>query len=293
MRKPRALRQIGPDAETDANKTYQDRPSTEVTERTPHDAGLLQRGFMVLDALIREEHPLTSAEIAALVDLNPSTAHRLLQALIQVGYVYRDDAKRYSPSIRALFPISLYHPLQVFRRAANDELRELRRRFGMTVALVIFFANRRLVLELVPGNDSLSPYFETELVAPLHATATGRLLLLNLSSEQRRALLGSEPYEARGSQSIKTFDELEREIELTSRRGYALAIDEMVEGLSGVAVPIRAGGRRILGSIGMSGPSHGFDEASIEKAATALKRSSDLFSTASPDLKVVCRFLGL
>ncbi|MFO1081099.1 MAG: IclR family transcriptional regulator [Reyranellaceae bacterium] len=257
------------------------------------EAGLLPRGFALLEALIREERPLTSTEIGELVGLNSSTTHRLLQALSQIGYITRDPAKRYYPTARALFPISLYHPLNALRRAASEELRELRQAFGMTTALQIFLGTRRIVLEVMLGNEPFTPYYQTEVTAPIHATASGKLLLSTLPPAERDRLLGPEPYKAHASATLTTRPALDRDLAAIAARGHSTTMNEMLEGLSAVAAPIWLSPRRPIGCIIVSGPTRNFDAAATARIVEALKRSAELFSVASPDIRAVARFLGI
>jgi DNA-binding IclR family transcriptional regulator len=261
-------------------------------EEGRQDTGLLQRGFAMVEALVKEERPLTSAEIAELVGLNSSTTHRLLQTLIQIGYVSRDSAKRYYPTARALFPISLYHPLNGLRRAASDELRSLRQTFGFTTALQIFLGHKRVVLEIMLGSETFSPYFQTEVQAPIYATATGKLLLANLSAAERDEVLGPEPYSSHASRTLVTRADLERELKESLDRGYSVTLDEMLQGLSAVAAPIWLSSRRMMGAVVISGPTKFFDPDAVKQISTALMRSAELFSFASPDIRAVSRFLG-
>ncbi len=261
-------------------------------EETRQDTGLLQRGFAMIEALVKEERPLTSAEIAELVGLNSSTTHRLLQTLIQIGYVWRDQAKRYYPTARALFPTSLYHPLNGLRRAASEELRSLRQTFGFTTALQIFLGYKRVVLEIMLGSENFSPYFQTEVTAPIYATASGKLLLANLSDAERDYVLGSEPYKSHASRTLMTRAELEREVKEAVDRGYSVTLDEMLQGLAAVAAPIWLSPRRMMGAVVISGPSKYFDEEAVKQISTAAMRSAELFSFASPDIRAVSRFLG-
>lgn len=262
------------------------------SEEARQDTGLLQRGFAMVEVLVKEERPLTSAEIAELVGLNSSTTHRLLQTLIQIGYVWRDQAKRYHPTARALFPTSLYHPLNSLRRAAVEELRSLRQTYGFTTALQIFLGYKRVVLEIMLGSENFSPYFQTEVTAPIYATASGKLLLANLSDTERDQVLGPEPYKSHASRTLVTRAELEREIKEALERGYSITLDEMLQGLAAVAAPIWLSSRRMMGAVVISGPSKHFDAQTVKQLSTAAMRSAELFSFASPDIRAVSRFLG-
>lgn len=257
-----------------------------------HGAGLLQRGLAMVEILVGEERPLGAAEIAEIMGLNASSTHRLLQTLIQTGHVRRDLGKRYHPTARALFPTSLPHPLNRLRRTAAEELRGLRQAFGLTTVLQVFLGDKRVVLEIMQGRDNFSPYFQTEAKMSLHATAAGKLLLAGLGRAERERLLGQEPYQSLTPRTCATRAALERDLTQVLERGYAVAIDEMLEGLAGVAAPIWLSPRRIAGAVVVCGPSKNFDAPTIRRISAALMRSAELFSFASPDIRAVARFLG-
>ncbi|MDU1583622.1 MAG: helix-turn-helix domain-containing protein, partial [Peptoniphilus harei] len=51
----------------------------------------LVKAANVLDILKNENRELTIAEISELLNIPPSTAHRILSTLIEVGYVSKDE----------------------------------------------------------------------------------------------------------------------------------------------------------------------------------------------------------
>jgi DNA-binding IclR family transcriptional regulator len=256
------------------------------------DSGLLSRGLMLLDTLVKQERPLTTSELAEMIGLNSSTTHRLLHNLLQIKYVSRDAAKRYLPTARALLPLGLYHPLNALRRLASEELRDLQHAFRLTTALQIFVGHQRVILEVILGTGSFSPYYETEVTTPIHASSSGKLLLFNLSEEERDQLLGQEPYRGYASATLLTRAELNRDLALIGERGYAVTMNEMLQGLAGVAAPIWLNRERAIGAIVVSGPTRAFEAPMLENIASAAQRSAELFSHASPEIRAVARSLG-
>ncbi len=261
-------------------------------EEPRQDIGSLQRGLAILNAVVRTERPLTSSEIADAVGLTPSTTHRLLRSLSDIGYLFRDASKRYYPSARALFPTNLFHPLNVLRRNAAEELLSLRSRFGLSVALVVFIDGKRWVLETIHGIGSFSPYTDTEVSASLHTTVSGKLLLSTMEPQARLRLLGPGPYEALTSKTITSPADLERELSEVSAKGYATSIDEMLHDLTAVGAPIWCAPGRPLGAVIMSGAIKNLEEPKLKDMVTAVIRSAGLFSFASRDVRAACRFLG-
>jgi DNA-binding IclR family transcriptional regulator len=256
------------------------------------DVGSLQRGLAILDLIVRAERPLTTSEIGSAVNLSPSTTHRLLKSLSELGYLMRDAAKRYSPSARAMFPMNLLHPLNALRRNYAEELIALRQQFGLTVALVLFIGGKRRVLETFTGNDSFSPYQSTEDIGPLHSTASGKIFLACLSPAEREAVLGKAPYEVHTPLTITTREALDAELAAVRVRGYSSALDENIQGISAVGAPIWCSADLALGALIITGASKHFEPPRLQAITQAVVQRVDLFSRASSDIRAVCRLLG-
>jgi DNA-binding IclR family transcriptional regulator len=247
------------------------------------NTGSLQRGLAILNVIIKVERPMTLAEIAGQVGLGPSTTYRLLQSLGHLGYIYRDAAKRYYPGARALFPATVFHPLNMLRRVVSEELLSLRKRFGLAAAFVIFMGGERWVMEAIHGNDFLSPYSETVVSASMHATVSGKILLSTLSNTARTALIGAGPYEAHTSHTLVKRSALDRDLALVAERGCATAIDELLLGLAAVGAPIWSAPQRPLGALVMAGPTKHFTADNLSEFVEGVRfyrRCSSAISTA-------------
>ncbi|MGB6104340.1 MAG: IclR family transcriptional regulator [Pusillimonas sp.] len=263
------------------------------TAQKPGDGGALQRGLAIIDTLIAAEQPLSLSELSDTVGLTPSTMHRLLQTLIQSGYVYRDALSRFSPTPRSVYPLGLHHPLNMLRRDAKEPLQSLRDKYGPTATLSIFFDTRRLILETAPGDESFVPYFDTHLDTPFHATVSGKLLLSSLSNEARAQLLGPAPYAACTKNTITSEQALHAELDKVSAQQYATNLDEHCPGISAVGAPILLDSGMVLGAIVVTGPSKYFSADTVQNMVPDVMQTAHLFSYASPAVRAVCRFLGV
>lgn len=257
------------------------------------DTGSLQRGLAILESLTEAGRALSLAEIAETVGVASSSCHRTVQVLLREGYVSQDPNKKYRASPKALLPLSLYHPLNLLRRDAHDLLSDLSQRFGLTSSIVVFVGTERLVLDIVDTAQSLSPYYQTHLQSPLHASASGKVLLLGLNEKQRRALLGPGPYQRHTSGTLVTPEALEEELGLAKQRGYAVTLGESFEGMSAVAAPVAVGEGRFLGCFAIVGDSRRFAGRAVEDFGLAVKAAADLFSVARPATKIARSFFNL
>jgi DNA-binding IclR family transcriptional regulator len=87
----------------------------------------------------------------------------------------------------------------------------------------------------------------------LHASAGGKLLLASLRPAELRAWLAGRELPRYTSQTITDPDALAAALQRVRRRGYAETLDELEEGLSGIAVPVRESEPAL--ALGVSGPS--------------------------------------
>ena len=254
---------------------------------TKSDSGTLQRGFAILELLNEATRPLTTREIADAIQINDSTVHRLLQTMRELGYVCRDEAKRYHASPKSFLPLTIYHPLNLLRREAFEPLRALREQFGLSASFIVFVGTERLVLDVSGVTGMLTPYYDTYLRSPLHASASGKLLLQNLSPKARAELLGAGPYQAYTPKTITDPDALAHELDQTARRGYAVNLDENFVGISAMGALIICGPEQAAGCLLLAGASDRFNEQRIEEIGRALREKANLFSFGSPPLRAV------
>lgn len=258
----------------------------------PADAGVMKRGFAILDALVEAARPLSAREIAEATGLNDSTAHRLIQTLCETGYAVRDGSRRYRAAGRAFLPLTIYHPLNVLRRDAFETLRSLRESSGMTASIAAFLGLERVVLDVSGVAGSLTPYYRTCMTNPLHVSAAGKLLLSSLTPAEREASLGPGPYQALTPFTLTKPDDLARDLEVVVERGFATNLNENFVGLSAVAAPLVAGPGKSVGCLMLAGASERLTEDRIADIGQTLINSATLLSLGSPAIRALRPLAG-
>jgi DNA-binding IclR family transcriptional regulator len=87
---------------------------------------------------------------------------------------------------------------------------------------------------------------------PLNGGAGPRVLLANLPEAERARLL-AEPLEALTRKTPTDPVKLDRRLKTIRERGWEVAIDELIEGIASVAVPVRGPGGSVIATISISG----------------------------------------
>lgn len=258
------------------------------------DAGALGKGLHLLSVMQQAAQPMALSEIASAAKLSSSSAHRVLKSLIDLGYVYQNAAGRYGPTSHALLPMPLDHPLNALRRDSFHILDALRTRHGPSAKLVVFQGTNRAIAEIAVGHYSITPYFDTHELAPWHVSVSGKLLMSEMTAQERDALLGPAPYPARTRHSVVDRAALFKELEEVRRTGLASNFDENVIGVSSLGVRLLTPSQRIVAAILLTGPSTYFTaEGQLAAMREELQQTAELLSSTCQSLRSFARFMGM
>ncbi len=208
----------------------------------------LFRGLDVLEAVAVGTNSL--AQLAATLNLNRSTAHRLASAL--VGRRYLTFAPRYG---YALGPKALeigYHArIQLnISRVAREHLEKLAAKTGDTVHLGILDGRRALYLDKIPGQRRVEISSRVGELQPLRSTGLGKALLLDEDEESLREFYRCEKNS--GQRYAVSESAWMRRMRDYARHGYAFDLEENEDRIRCVAAPIRDSTEKIKAAISVS-----------------------------------------
>ncbi|MFL9900553.1 IclR family transcriptional regulator C-terminal domain-containing protein [Paraburkholderia fungorum] len=255
--------------------------------------GTLARGLAVLEVMLAARQPLSLAEIATLANLEQSTTLRLLRALEDSAFVVRNPvAKKYSPSPKAIHPLALLNPVDQLRRETGSVVRELANELRQTIVFVLFLGYERMVLEIAQTPGSLSPFYDTWLRGPLHGSGGGKSLLLTLRADERRALLGAEPFEAWTANTLRTWTQLDADLALSAERGYVVARDEQRLGVTAIGAPVRTWTGATAGCLVTTALSRELDAARTAWCGEQLRHAAQLLLYQAPSLGAAALLCG-
>ncbi len=255
--------------------------------------GQLERAFAALDALVNASQPLKLTALAEVTQLDASGTMRLLKTMTDLGLVIRDEAhKAYLPSVRALFPLGLYHPIQELRRDASDLLNDIQRTTTAISALQIFLGDQRVVIEQRYGSSRLTPFWDTTIKSAYHSSSTGKLYLATLGLQERLTLMGPGPFERFTPNTRVTFEELELDIQTGLARGFFSVLEEAFIGMASVAAPLYAPNGCVIGAMIATGTSGQMPAERIVECGEAVRQAAEMLSKMSPSVRALEGMLG-
>lgn len=206
-------------------------------------------------------------ELSDVLDLAPSTIHRLLATLQQHNYVEQTRGRRYrlggamrlSPDAAAIeHCIEIGYPVMERLRDASGE----------TVHISILDGARSKFVAAVESPHLMRVTSRVGLTVPAHSSAAGKVLLAELTSDQLRGLYPYEHLHQVTNVGNRTRSALERELEEVKESGYGRNFGESEVGLAALAVPIKRPAGRPLCCLTLTGPLARFDPADEGKNCT-------------------------
>jgi IclR family pca regulon transcriptional regulator len=204
-----------------------------------------------LPAAIGPTDALTLSQVAARVGVARAVARRFLLTLADLGYVVT-DGKYFRLTARVLDLGHAYLSSMPFSNLATEFLQEVSEQTkescsgsvldGQDIVYVARVAARRIL--------SISLSIGTRL--PASCTSMGRVLLAALPPAELQKYLEEVKLRRRTPQTVTDKDRLREILVEVSREDYALTNGELEEGLRSIAVPVRAGGGRVVAAINIS-----------------------------------------
>ena len=231
----------------------------------------VDRAADLVATVVRADEPMTFAALQDASGLAKSTTSRMLTALERSGLLERDVAGSYVAGRLFWLYAARHDPWEELVRLARPAMEEIGEETGETVHLSVTRGDRVVQVAQVDSRYLLGTRDWTEVDVPAHCSALGKVFFAWGSLPIPRGPLDT-PTEA----TITTPALLRRDIVRMRERGWALTLDELELGLTGVAVPVFGIHGDAVAALGISGPSPRLEGRLDELGHQLLARASQL-----------------
>ncbi|MCW0214868.1 MAG: IclR family transcriptional regulator [Pseudonocardia sp.] len=213
---------------------------------------VLVKAMAVLELLAEAADELSLGDIAARLELNKSTCHRILTTLAAGDFVERPSPGSYRLGVGAFrIGSAMARRLSVHERVL-PAMRVLYRETGETVFLLVPRGQEAVCVERLDGRYASTHTLRVGGSLPLHLGAGPRLLLAALPDDQVEGYLAG-PLQVRTSPTQMTADELREQVRLIRRDGYATSHDDVELGVKALSVPVRDHLGDVVAALSLSG----------------------------------------
>lgn len=238
----------------------------------------VERALQILDCFDDEHPEMGISEIAQVVGLHKATAYRIVTTLVNYGYLeWMPESQKYKLGIElASLGYKVIRRMDL-RREALPFMKKMVEEWDETCDLSIFDQGRAFYIEVLRGNHALTIAAAVGQRLPAHCTASGKLFLAYLSSEELDAIL-SQPLTAYTENTITSAELLRDQLEVIRERGYAVDNEEYELGICAVAAPIFNRRSAVIAAIGGPSPVSRMTPERITEIAEAFKETGQAIS---------------
>lgn len=237
----------------------------------------LDKSLSLLEAVVACPQGVGTRALAKELGLNVATVHNIAMTLVRRGYLRQDEQTRhFHAGLRLHFlgraPASRQPLATLVRKMVQRVCVEL----NESVLAVSLDGGQHLTnLAFAPSRQALRVQEPEDMSGFAHCTAVGKVLLAQLDEARLAAFLAEHRLESHTPRTITTRAALEKELAGVRVRGHAQTRDELCEGISAFAVPIRDPWGHVFAAIGASAPSVRMQRAAtITSTLTALRAAA-------------------
>ena len=226
---------------------------------------VLGRALAVLDAFSNGRPEQTLSAICEATGLPSATAHRLVNDLVAWGALERVSRGHYRVGLRLWQLGSLAPEPRTLRDVALPFLHDLLEVTREVAHLAVRDGDKVLYLERLMARPEVQVRSRVARRLPLHATGPGKILLAHAPDDVvARVLAGPLPRLARNT--ITDPDALRDALAATRESGYCLSREEMTDGASSIAAPVRGPNGDVVAAISVVVPADRPDLAALVPA---------------------------
>ena len=243
---------------------------------TGNSIQVIERMARLLDAVSAYDHPVTLKVLGADTGLHPSTAHRILAAMVNEGFVERDARGSYRLGYKLVQLGFRMRSDATVEQIALPVMEALRDRVGETVNLtiregdeVVYVARAIVTTRIMRVEQVIGSR------APLHVTAVGKLALGEMDPDEIRAYAKRTRLPRFTPNTIVDPERLIKEAQHCHSEGYALDNEEAELGVGCIGALVRDGSGTAVAGLSVSAPMDRRREAWIAMVMDAAHQISE------------------
>jgi len=213
------------------------------------------KAMKIFEELVYNGSAISLSKLSERVGLNISTVHRLVNTLLDLGYVEQNGDGQYRLGLFAYEIADIINRDFDLRKVVHPILEEIAAECNETCNLVVLENSQVVYLDQVESTNMVRMFASPGSRGPAYCTGAGKMLLSYLEERELAEYIQKTEFVPYTENTITDPLELERELKKIRLQGYSLDLEEREKGVRCVAAPILGREGKILGAISVSGPS--------------------------------------
>lgn len=213
----------------------------------------LERALDILECFSFQNRELSLSDIVQMTGLNKTTVKRIAVNLVARGYLQLNPASKYYKLGMRLFEFGgiIFSSLSL-RESSDYPMSRLCKETDATVLLGIEMDDQLVYIDKREGGGMIRILSDIGFRRPLHYGMLGMTLMAHMAAGRVGGILETTPLQAHTPYSITDKDAFSLRLETIRNNGFILEREEAVEGIMGIAAPIRDYSRQVVAAIGIA-----------------------------------------
>jgi IclR family KDG regulon transcriptional repressor len=229
------------------------------------------KAFRVLEALSESGEPLGVSELARRLSMGKSTVHGLLTTLDTLGIIDAANGGRRYRIGRGLHALASRSAGSIdLRTSARSRLESLAGTTGQTAFLGVPNRDTVTILDMAHGRPAMSVSAPVGSTIPLLAGAVGKTLLAAWPEPRRDAFLKGRELPRFTRRSLTDPQRYRAAVRRAAERGFAVDVDEYVDGIHAAAAAIVGSGGEPVGVLWVAGFARHMDDKALDEIAKSV-----------------------
>ena len=243
----------------------------------------ITRAIEILFALSSSPEPLSAIGVSEKLKIPKASIHRLMVHLESIGILEREPGSKKFITGQRLNNLAIETLINSPNKSMRHSILEaLVSDLKETCNITALAGNKVIYIDRVESQWPLRIHLQPGSMVPIYCGASGKLFLSYMPAQQRRRILNSITLVKYTEHTIINIEKIEKELKKIRTQNYGLDIEEFMQGLIGIAVPIFNQNNKICGTVSIHIPTvrHNVSEAiaCIPKLRIAAEKISQTFS---------------
>lgn len=254
------------------------------TKKTVYSVDAISKIDKIFEYISASPEPVSFTRIYTDLDLPKSSTYRLVEALVNLGYLEKDSHNRFILGFR-LYRLGTIAGERIdLRKAAHKYLVSTTEKIGLTISLATMnSAGQGIYLDRVePRGIALNKTRVGDEIV-MHCSCLGKVLLAWQLPGKMEEMCNVLPLNQQTPNSITDLEALKMELRMTRERGYAIDNEELDMNIVGIGVPIFDYNGELAGAISVGAISALLTKEQIPSIVEHLKECSRQISQ-----KLIC-----
>ncbi|CAM3746451.1 IclR family transcriptional regulator [Acinetobacter baumannii] len=204
---------------------------------------LVARALDLIEVFAHYQRPLVLSELAAYLDIPPSSCLSMVRTMIDKGYLY--EVKRrggYYPTRKLETQAAKIHEGNQILEVIHEHLVRLQKEVGESIVLGKIQDDQVIYLDVLESNQVIRYAAQIGDLRPLHANSISKSILAQHDDEYILDKLLNLKMTKYSEQTISSPREFLNDLEEVRKNGFSSNLGESAEDLAAIAMPLNCSG---------------------------------------------------